>query len=527
MTRMELLQLIDALSQPAAYPFAVRSVEVHQTHISMVFLAGSFAYKIKKPVSLGFLDFSTLETRRHFCEAEVQLNRRLAGDVYHGLVPITKSADRLHVEGTGEIVEWAVKMERLPDEANLEHRLRRGELDKETLEKLAQTIAAFHAQAPTSESIAAFGKLAIVAENARENLLGMASHVGQTVSASVIERLRARTEKMLTEVGPLIDQRAQTGVPRDTHGDLRLEHVYFFPDRPQPRDLVIIDCIEFNDRFRYSDPVADMAFLYMDLLFQGRRDLAEALAESYFHHAGDVEGRKLLPFYTAYRALVRAKVEGIAQGEPELPRPECERALQRARAHGLLALTQLEEPQFCPCIVLIGGLPGSGKSTLARGLADRHGFQVIRSDVLRKELWNAEPRPQGAELYGDSWNDRAYGECARRAANLLFQGSRVVIDATFRAEHRRTQFLELAMQWGVPTVLFVCDVQPNVAHQRLIARHGDVSDADWSVYLSQQWDAPGTATSRALVVLDANGPPPVVLDAATATLRRLGLLGTL
>jgi aminoglycoside phosphotransferase family enzyme/predicted kinase len=524
---MELLQLIEALSQPAAYPFAVSSVEVHQTHISVVFLAGSFAYKIKKPVSLGFLDFSTLEARRHFCEAEVQLNRRLAADVYRGVVPITKPADGIHFEGAGEIIEWAVKMERLPAEANLENRLRRGELNKETLERLARTIAAFHAGAPSSESIAAFGQLAIVAENARENLRQMAPHVGQTVSAPVIERLRIRTEIMLTDLGPLIDRRAKIGVPKDTHGDMRLEHVYYFPDRSPPRDLVIIDCIEFNDRFRYSDPIADAAFLYMDLIFHGRRDLADAFANSYFHHAGDFEGRKLLRFYTAYRALVRAKVEGIEQDESELPSQERVLALQRARAHGLLALTQLAEPQLCPCIVLIGGLPGSGKSTLARGLADHCGFQIIRSDAVRKELWNAvESHPQDAELYGERWNDRTYGECARRAADLLFQGGRVVMDATFRSERRRTQFLELATQWGVPAVLFVCDVQPDIARQRLTARRGDISDADWSVYLRQEWEAPNAATSRSLVVLDANGPAPGVLDAAIAMIRRLGLMGT-
>ena len=173
-------------------------------------------------------------------------------------------------------------------------------------------------------------------------------------------------------------------MPRDTHGDLHLDHVYLFPDRAPPADLVIIDCIEFNERFRFADPVADMAFLVMDLAFHGRRDLARAFADAYFRASGDEEGRALLPFYTAYRAAVRGKVEGMELAEREVPEAERAAALVRARAHWLLALGELEEPGRRPCLVLVGGLPGTGKSTLARGLAEQAGFTVIRSDLVRR-----------------------------------------------------------------------------------------------------------------------------------------------
>jgi uncharacterized protein len=265
-----------------------------------------------------------------------------------------------------------------------------------------------------------------------------------------------------------------------------------------------------------------MAFLYMDLLFHGRRDLADAFAESYFHSSGDEQGRSLLPFYAAYRALVRAKVEGMALADPVFPDEERAAVLQKARAHWLLALGQLDEPLRKPCLVLVGGLPGSGKSTLARGLAEQAGFQVIRSDVVRKEL----QKTSDGDPYTKERNDRTYAECARRAEAVLFDGGRVLIDATFREERRRRMFLDLARRWSVAFVFFVCHVEPSIGRRRLNARRGDVSDADWSVYLrlADEWETLGETTSHARCRLDANGPPEVAFRHAGDYLRQQSLL---
>jgi len=341
---MELAPLIEALSDAAAYPHGVEKVEVRHTHISIVFLAGPYAYKVKKPVNLGFLDFSDLDKRRHFCEEEVRLNRRLAPRVYLGAAPITRTATGVKVEGGGEVVEWAVKMERLPEAAALEKRLQRGEVGVELVEALARKVATFHARAAGGAHVSAFGRFAVVAGNARENLDQVAPQVGTTLSQAVFERLRALTEETLARLRPLIESRAARGTPRDTHGDMHLDHVYLFPERRPPDDLVIIDCIEFNERFRFADPVADMAFLVMDLVFHGRRDLARAFAEEYFRASGDEEGRALLPFYTAYRAAIRAKVLGFELLEKEIPEAERVAAAAKARAHWLLALGELEAP---------------------------------------------------------------------------------------------------------------------------------------------------------------------------------------
>ncbi|HWG46600.1 MAG TPA: hypothetical protein VN688_27810 [Gemmataceae bacterium] len=219
---------------------------MRQTHISVVFLAGQHAYKIKKPVALGFLNFRTLEARHHFCVEEVCLNRRLAPAVYQGVVPVTRSGGCHRFGGEGEVIEWAVQMERLPEEATLLNRLRRRELDASQIERLAQRIAAFHLASETSPRIAAFAGFDAIAGNVRDSLDVPPADVDNLVHRPVLERLRARMEETLARLRSLIEARAARGIPRDTHGDLRLEHIYLFPDKQPPDDLVIIDCIEFN-----------------------------------------------------------------------------------------------------------------------------------------------------------------------------------------------------------------------------------------------------------------------------------------
>ena len=532
---MDLARMIEALSDPAAYPRSqpVDAVEVRQTHISVVFLAGPHAYKIKKPLALGFLDYSTPERRRHFCEQEVRLNRRLAPSVYLGVVPVTFDGTRVEVEGRGEIIEWAVKMERLPDDATLRERLRRGEIGGGPIEALARHIAVFHARAESGASISAFGRLDVVARNARENFEESESQVGTTISRAVFERLRALTDSTLAALGPLIERRAARDVPRDGHGDLRLDHVYLFPDRPPPADMVIVDCIEFNERFRCADPIADMAFLAMDLTLHGRRDLARTFVEAYIGASGDPEGRALLPFYTSYRAAVRGKVEGLKLAEEEIPQSDRDAALIKARERWLLALGELEEPGRRPCLVLVGGLPGTGKSTLARALAERAGFTVIRSDLVRKELAHVSAEDSASSsfeggIYARDWTERTYAECLRRAEGLVFEGERVLVDASFREEAKRRLFLDAAERWGVPAILLLCQAAPSTVRERLEGRRGDASDADWKIYLEAagRWEEPGALTRPAIREIANDGRPELALTHALDALRELGLQGS-
>jgi aminoglycoside phosphotransferase family enzyme/predicted kinase len=529
---MQTGELIRALSDPAAYPFSVSDIEVKQTHISMVFLAGEFVYKVKKPVKLSFLDFSTFEKRRHFCEEEVRLNRRLAPDVYLGVVPITGDGAGLCFEGAGEPVDWAVKMRRLSQEATLERRLARNALAPEGLVALARRLADFHRMAARSDHISEFGRFDTVARNIRENFAVAAPLVGQTMSRSVRDRLISLTEESLSALRAVIDTRATQNVPCDTHGDLHLDHVYLFPDRQPPGDLIVVDCIEFNERFRYADPVADMAFLAMDLAFHGRSDLADVFADAWFEASGDVEGRGLLPLYVSYRAAVRGKVDGLQLVESEIPEAARARALSRAHGHWLLALNTLESPGRRVCLVLVGGLPGTGKSSLAASLAAAGNFRVIRSDVVRKELAGIAcdanaTAPGGAEIYTREWTDRTYAECLRRAEDQFFDGERVIIDATFVEEGRRQTFLDAAVRWGIPALFLICKADEATVQARLESRRGDASDADWLVYreAARRWDEPKAQMVRITQNIWTGASPEAAIDSAWKALVEFGLAG--
>lgn len=529
---MDVGRIVEILRDPATYPHPAGDLTLHQTHISVVALAGRWAYKVKKPVDRGFLDFTTLEKRRAYCQREVELNRRLAPGVYRGVVPLSRSGDDVQFGGPGPAVEYAVKMERLPPDATFRARLDRGDLSERHVERLARRVAAFHRQAASGPEIARFGRWDVVAHNARENFTQSLPHVERTVGRDVLARTARLTEDELSERRGLIEDRARSGVPRDTHGDLHLEHVYLLPDRDPPRDLVAIDCIEFSDRLRYADPVADVAFLHMDLELRGRRGLAERLADVYFREADDERGRDLLPLYTAYRAHVRGKVEGMTVDDSDVETDERRRAADEARAHWLLGLGQLAPPARRPALLLVGGLPGTGKSTLARALAREANFRIVASDPTRKRLAGLSPTEDagsefGEGIYGREWTDRTYEACRRDAARLLFQGFRVVVDATFHDDSRRRRFLEEADRWGVPSRFLRCRADPGVVRRRLETRERDVSDAGLEVYrrVARGWDEPGAVTAPRTEEIRTDAPESGGADAALDVLRRAGLHG--
>ncbi|MDP2478946.1 MAG: AAA family ATPase, partial [Candidatus Palauibacterales bacterium] len=484
---MELDQIVQALQDPAAFPHPAGDLKLHHTHISVVVLAGDFAYKVKKPVDLGFLDFTTLERRRHFCSEEVRLNRRLAPDVYLDVVSLTLRDGGLRVGGEGDPVEYAVRMRRLAPDATALARLERGELGPGDVEHLAVRIARFHDEAPGGERIEHFGRYEVVAGNARENFEQSRSHLGHTVEAGVFERARALTEAELERRRQLIEDRARRGVPRDTHGDLHLDHVYFLPGRSPPGDMAIVDCIEFNERFRFADPVSDMAFLAMDLAYRDRRDLAARFTDAYLEAAADPEGRALVPLYRSYRSAVRAKVEGIASLDAEVPEAARSRAAERACAYWLLTLGQLEIPPRRPGLVLVAGLPATGKSTLAAGLAEHASFEVLASDRVRKELAGVPPGRSAAAapdegLYAPEWTERTYAALLDRASAILHRGGRALVDASFHREERRREFVALARSLAVPVCVLVCRTDAGSVRRRLESRAGGPSDADWEVY---------------------------------------------
>lgn len=323
---------MDALMKPEAYDEDVGKVELEQTHISFVFLTEQFVYKVKKAVDFGFLDFTTLEKRRFFCEKEIELNRRLCGDMYLEVVPINK-ADAIKIKGVGETVEYAVKMKRLPQEKIMSRLLEENKVDAGLVERIAKRIAEFHAKAETNQQISKFGSLPIIEANWRENFDQTWEFIGKTVSKESFELIRSRVNNFMKRNAAVFAKRVAAGRVRDCHGDIHSGNIFI------ENGIYIFDAIEFNDRFRYSDVAADVAFLAMDLDFRGRQDLSGVFIEKYVEYSADRELMTVLPFYKCYRAYVRGKVVSFKLNDPNVRSEEKETAKREASAYFELVTT--------------------------------------------------------------------------------------------------------------------------------------------------------------------------------------------
>jgi aminoglycoside phosphotransferase family enzyme/predicted kinase len=518
--------IVSSLSRKQAFPVSVDSVEVRQTHISEVFLGDNVVYKVKKPVKLPFLDFSTVELRHHFCHEEVRINSPWAPGIYLGVVPITTDADGYRFEGDGPVADWAVKMRRLPEDVTLRSRLNRGELSKHDCERVARRIAEIHRTSMPASGDDAANAVTTFRSQLNDNWQFAEQLPGGIVDREVMERIRSLSDQWLGRCGDLLQTRATLGLIRDVHGDLRLEHVFYFPESSPPGDIVILDGIEFDPGLRLIDVVADIAFMTMELSFVGRRDLAEAFAEAYFTESGDSTGRDVLPLFAAYRSAVRAKVAAILATESEVPEVDRNKGLTRSRSHWLWCLCELETPGRRPALVLVSGLPGTGKSTLARSLAEKARFEVIRSDVIRKEIFTVESSEQTGSLYTSDRTQRIYEECLERARRLLQAGKRVIIDATFQRDQDRQTFLQLAIDCGSRAIWLECTASAEITRQRIDARHGDASDADWSVYqlVSSRWQPASEPTERFHQRIETGLSGESACDAAMIVLRQSGIV---
>lgn len=478
-----------------------QAAELRETHISWVFLGEATVLKIKKPVDFGFLDFSTLELRRRACEAEVALNTRLAPGVYLGVVPIYRSASGVHRAGTerlaahthtnagqhrtdaglaGEqLVEWGVMMRRLPDEDRADLRLAEGRLEWQHLASFADALARFHAAAAGGDAVSRHGRIQAIAENVRQNFAQahalLASFVSEAEQAEV-ERWQLR---FLETKAELFERRIEENRIRDGHGDLRLEHVYI-DEAGRP---LVIDCIEFNERFRMGDVCSDVAFLSMDLAWHGEVLHKERFLARYARESQDYDLYSVVDFYESYRAYVRAKVSVLALATASLE-PEARRGLEAAaRRYFLLALAAERPPLSTARLVAVGGMLASGKSTLAEALGHRLAAPVISSDRTRKFLLGvrpADPVHTGAfeAAYSAEQTQRVHDEVVRRARIVLASGRAVILDATFRSTAQRAAARELALELGVPFTFVECRAPEAVLRERLHERAQSASVSD-------------------------------------------------
>jgi aminoglycoside phosphotransferase family enzyme len=325
-------QVVEALMKPEAYDEDPGHIELVQTHISFVFLTRNFVYKVKKAVDLGFLDFTTLEKRRFFCEKELELNRRLCEGMYLEVVPINRS-NVIKIKGKGETVEYAVKMKRIPQEKMLSKLLEKNKVDNELIGRIAKIIAEFHSKAETNRRISEFGSLAIIETNWEENFDQTKEFVGTTISTTDFKLIRERINDFMRRNVPLFEKRIAEGRVRDCHGDIHSGNI-FIADR-----IYIFDAIEFNERFRYSDVASDIAFLAMDLDFKKRTDLSNFFVKRYVESSGDQGLMRLFPFYKCYRAYVRGKVVSFKLEDPSVGSEEKRAAIKEAKAYFKIAST--------------------------------------------------------------------------------------------------------------------------------------------------------------------------------------------
>ena len=334
----ELPELIQALLDPKFYPGNPPAVELVQTQISYVFLAGDYVYKVKKPVDMGFLDYSTLEKRLFYCRKEIELNRRLCADTYLGVVPITQENGRYKVEGTGGALEYAVKMRRLPQDRLMDALLLQNKVNSEMAEQVAKIIADFHKKAATSPEITKQGGIEAVIKNTSENFDQTEKYFGIIIDPVVYERIKRFTECFIKDNRELFLKRMKDGKVRDCHGDLHANHICF-----TERGICIYDCIEFIDRLRYTDTTADIAFLAMDLDHYHRKDLAETFIRAYVNKSGDEEALRLLDFYKCYRAYVRGKVGCFGYDDPYISREQKDKIAADAANYFRQAESYIEE----------------------------------------------------------------------------------------------------------------------------------------------------------------------------------------
>ncbi len=471
---------------PEAYgPPRPARIDLVETHISWVFLLERDVFKVKKPVDLGFLDFRSLEQRRRACEAEVRLNARLAPHVYKGVVPVHEVGGRASLHGEGPVVDYAVHMARLPDGCRADVLLERGELTGEAIDTIAARIAAFHEKLAAGAEAARYGTPEAIAHNVKENFAQTRDAIGKYLRPEEASEIVGWQTAFLRDGAQLFERRLSQGRVRDGHGDLRLEHVYLQASGAP----VVIDCIEFSDRFRFADVCADIAFLSMDLAAHGRVDLAERLLARYARDSGDYDLYALVDFYEAYRAFVRGKVAAIVAADEQLDAGARERAAAQARRHFLLALSADRRSLVEPAVVVVGGVIASGKSTVAEHLGLEMSAPVIDADRTRKALLHVEPErrlddPAWQGAYDPAVTVAVYAEVLRRAEVVLASGRPVVLDASFRSRGLRAAAHRLAEKGGLAFRFVECRADPSLCKARLAERASErgVSDGRLEIF---------------------------------------------
>ncbi|MBU4275664.1 MAG: AAA family ATPase [Proteobacteria bacterium] len=527
------LQVLQALGRAEIYPHPVESIEHLQTHISHIFLTGPMAYKLKKPVDLGFLDFRTLEERKRFCLEELRLNRRLAPEIYLQVLAMVRREGGLALapwdEPGGEVLEYLVQMVQMDQERMMDRLLERGEVTPEQVRDLARLLARFYASEPGGPQVSFAGRPSQVRLNVEENFRQTEDYQGICVSPQRWRAVRDYSLGFLREHRELFKQRVAQGRVVDGHGDLHSGNI----NLPLGGPPIVFDCIEFNQRFRWQDAACDLAFLAMDLDHHGRRDLREVLVSEYITAGGDRDLLRVLDFYMCYRAVVRAKVYGFMHEDPGLEFGERFRDLERARSYFRQAAGYAggEPPYFLVCMM---GLMGTGKSYLAKLLAQATGWPRLSSDVVRKQRAGMPPGQASREawgqgLYSPTATADTYEALLRRAGSRLEMGDSVIVDASFREQAWRERFVELAAREGATPLLVEVYASPQVVAERLARREAaknSASDGRRELVAAQaaSWQEVGPPAAKHLLRVDGGAEAEAKMAMLIARLDDLGYI---
>jgi hypothetical protein len=495
--------------RPEFYPHSTTgSVRLLQTHISYVLLTGEYAYKVKKAVDLGFLDFSTLDRRRHFCFEELRLNARGAPGLYLEVMPITLDADRFRLGGPGDPVEYVVKMRQFPQDSLCRAMLEKGVLAEGHVLSLAATVARYHSGAASDDRVASFGTPHRLRESLDQNYQGTERFVGGPQTRAHFDETRAFTDRFLREREELFLARLRGGHVRECHGDLHLNNICFWEG-----DVLLFDCIEFSEALRFVDTAYDTAFTAMDLEARGRPDFANLFLNAYAEKTGDWDGFRVLPLYLCRQAYVRAKVNSILAEEVAGDKAAFERATREAAAYYTLA-RHYTRPRAGRILVMCG-LSGAGKSTVARALAKRVGAVHIRSDAVRKHLAGIPLGSRGgAEVYTDEMTRQTYDRLLHLGGTLASEGHTVILDAKFESAGQRAAALAAAARHRLPAHVLYCSAPRDVLRDRLRSRTGDVADADAGLLDEQErkWEEFTDTERSAVTTLDTTRPADTVAE---------------
>lgn len=462
--------VLKSLLKTDSYPDPTTKVELLQTHVSWIFLTDSHAYKIKKPVDLGFLNFSTIDRRRFYCNEEIKYNRRLCPDIYEGVVELRETNGGASFRGSGRILDYAVKMKRLPAERMLDRLVMNNAVSVTEMRNIAHTIAEFHQTAATSPAISEYGRPERIRFNWLENIEQTVAFENTTLPASEREVVRSWVASFMEKHAAIFTKRVEGDFIRECDGDIHLENICLTESR-----VYIFDCIEFSERFRCCDTAADVAFLLMDLDFHGRQDLSDEVLSAYIEVSGDSGMTDLLDFYKIYRAFVRGKIESLHSIDTGIDLRQRSSATARAIRYFRLARGYIERLRLPKTLFITCGLMGCGKSTLATQLSFELGITTFNSDTTRKQLASIAPEAPvlanfGQGLYSDQTSKVTYNELLKLAEGELKKGHSAIIDACFIHRDARKLFADLAERFAVNFVILFVSCSEPINRRRLSER---------------------------------------------------------